>query len=120
FRLLQRPDDVGVQIALRVRRQVASWQGPRGGEYRRAPRLRALMQPEGCGPSETTWASSRRSRRVFRRRGWAIRPDCEPRAYPTRHRRRKSASPYRRQLRQGPARGREKVPLNKTPSEDTE
>ena len=35
------------------------------------------MQPEGCGPSESTWASLRHSRRVFRRRGWAIRPDHE-------------------------------------------
>jgi len=51
FRLLQRPDDVGIQMALR--RQVASWKGPRVGEYRRAARLRTLKQPEaeGCGPS---------------------------------------------------------------------
>ena len=53
FRLHQLPDDVGIQIALHVRRQVASWKGSRVGEYRRAPRLRALMQPEGCGPSES-------------------------------------------------------------------
>jgi hypothetical protein len=30
---LQRPDDVGIQMALRVRRQAASWKGPRVGEY---------------------------------------------------------------------------------------
>jgi hypothetical protein len=36
FRLLQRPDDVGIQIALRVRRQVACWKSTRVGEYRRA------------------------------------------------------------------------------------
>jgi hypothetical protein len=53
FRSLQCPNDAGVQIGLRVRRQVASWKGPRVGEYRRAPRLRALKQPEGCGPSES-------------------------------------------------------------------
>ena len=48
---LHRPHDAGGQIALSVRRQVASWKGPRVGEYRRAPRLRTLKQPEGCGPS---------------------------------------------------------------------
>jgi hypothetical protein len=50
FRLLHRSDDLGIQIALRVRRQVPSWKGPRVGDYRPAPRPRALMQPEGCGP----------------------------------------------------------------------
>jgi hypothetical protein len=33
FRLLQRPDDLGIQIPLRVRRQSASWKGPRVGQY---------------------------------------------------------------------------------------
>jgi hypothetical protein len=50
FRLLHRPNDVGIQIDLRVFED--KWLPGKAHAFENidAPRQRTLMQPEGCGP----------------------------------------------------------------------